>query len=705
MEARHARVGKAFLLIAFMRLLFAIAFLFASHMAFAVSGVLQGSGTVVYDGTNLTTDLNDGNLVANNVSWSGVLCAEKLSIKCIRPELVANSNSVFRLTGCKGYFDKGECSGTVELKDVDGALAFIVDNGAGDVESRFAKLSGDGTLACTKRNIFQRYVFNDASAFKGSILTPRLDDTTQKHLRVIIGNGSYETPDDGTITLLSSSEAVISDGKIWSASTNHIYGTLSFVGGGSLQGDTVAYAGSILSLANSTSVQPIVGRLSLKGGSSIHLPASAKFPYKVATSIVKDGEVSLYVGTEECAGEWIIDDGSICPIAARSVTLPSNAVSVNWGDIEWHGAEAHTNDVAFVGVITVQESIQLCLGNATARKVAFNVAEGKTLSLFGHLTADEVEINGRGTVSCNMQDVLTAAITGGGTLCYESNAPTFGEGYIVATNDAWSGTLWLKGVEFANLEPHLILSTNSTLRLTGCRGCFGKGTWLGTLELMDGESDQAAFTVTSGFSGATFAIERLAGGGTLYVMADVANQTYAFTDSSDFSGAIHIEPSKSLHFRVNLRDRVYGIDGDAGHLSLATFKTEAQLKAEGLDFGDGVSISEALSQKCENGLYAWQNMILGIAPNACENVKPYVAPVQNSTPTKLSFRLGNCRATDIFTDITTQYQVYEVNPDGSPVEGSGALNSGDPASIGDEVSIDLAGSTSVRYFRIKIVFQ
>ena len=275
----------------------------------------------------------------------------------------------------------------------------------------------------------------------------------------------------------------------------------------------------------------------------------------------------------------------------------------------------------------------------------------------------------------------------------------------MATNDAWSGTLWLKGVEFANLEPHLILSTNSTLRLTGCRGCFGKGTWLGTLELMDGESGQAAFTVTSGFSSATSAIERLAGGGTLYVMADVANQTYAFTDSSDFSGAIHIEPSKSMHFRVNLRDRVYGIDGDAGHLSLATFKTEAQLKAEGLDFGDGVSVSEALSQKCENGLYAWQNMILGIAPNACENVKPYVAPVQNSMPTKLSFRLGNCRATDIFTDITTQYQVYEVNPDGSPVEGSGALNSGDPASIGDEVSIDLAGSTSVRYFRIKIVFE
>ena len=191
----------------------------------------------------------------------------------------------------------------------------------------------------------------------------------------------------------------------------------------------------------------------------------------------------------------------------------------------------------------------------------------------------------------------------------------------------------------------------------------------------------------------------------MHVMADVANQTYAFTDSSDFSGAIHIEPSKSMHFRVNLRDRVYGIDGDAGHLSLATFKTEAQLKAEGLDFGDGVSVSEALSQKCENGLYAWQNMILGIAPNACENVKPYVAPVQNSMPTKLSFRLGNCRATDIFTDITTQYQVYEVNPDGSPVEGSGALNSGEPALIGDEVSIDLSGLTSVRYFRIKIVFQ
>ena len=160
-----------------------------------------------------------------------------------------------------------------------------------------------------------------------------------------------------------------------------------------------------------------------------------------------------------------------------------------------------------------------------------------------------------------------------------------------------------------------------------------------------------------------------------------------------------------MHFRVNLRDRVYGIDGDAGHLSLATFKTEAQLKAEGLDFGDGVSVSEALSQKCENGLYAWQNMILGINPNECENVKPYVAPVQNSTPGKLSFRIGNCRETDIFNDMAAKYFVYEVYSDGSPVEGSGALNSGEPALIGDEVSIDLSGLTSVRYFRIKIVFQ
>ena len=711
MEARHARVGKAFLLIAFMRLSFAIAFLFASHMAFAVSGVLQGSETVVYDGANLKTDLQDGCLVATNEAWRGVLCVTNASFKGLPPELVANANSVFRLTGCEGYFAGGSCPGTLELKDEGGTFAFVVNNGADNFESRFAKLSGDGTLACESKRIIQRYVFKDASAFTGSILTPRLDDTSKKSLRVIIGDGSYESPDLGTITLLSSADAVITDGRTWSASTNHIYGTLSFVGGGSLHGDTVAYAGSILSFTNSTSVQPIVGRLSLKGGSSIHLPASAKFPYKVATSIVKDGEVSLYVGTEEITEGWFAFDGAICPIFLKSSSVNTNHDS--WSNLAWRMSGSYTNETALAtaicassnSVVIVDQDATVDLGSVTTRKVTFDVAEGKTLSLVGSLTADEVAINGRGVVACDANDVMTATLTGGGTLCYESNAPTFGEGYIVATNDAWSGTLWLKGVEFANLEPHLILSTNSTLRLTGCRGCFGKGIWLGSLELIDGESGQAAFTVTSGFSSATFAIERLAGGGTLYVMADVANQTYAFTDSSDFSGAIHIEPSKSMHFRVNLRDRVYGIDGDAGHLSLATFKTEAQLKAEGLDFGDGVSVSEALSQKCENGLYAWQNMILGINPNECENVKPYVAPVQNSTPGKLSFRIGNCRETDIFNDMAAKYFVYEVYSDGSPVEGSGALNSGEPALIGDEVSIDLSGLTSVRYFRIKIVFQ
>ena len=690
-----------------MRFAFAIALLFASHMAFAVSGVLQGSGTVVYDGTNLATDLQKGYLVATNEGWYGVLCVTNASFRGMPPEWVANANSAIRLTGCRGFFAGGSCPGTLELKDEDGAFAFVVNNATGDVESWFAKLSGDGTLGCTNRNSHpnQRYVFKDVSDFRGVISCLDFDAPENKLLRVIIGDGSYGSPDDGTITLLSSADAAITDGKVWSASTNHIYGTLSFVGGGSLHGDTVAYAGSILSLTNSTSVQPIVGGLSLKGGSSIHLPASAKFPYKVATSIVKDGEVSLYVGTEVLTGEWITLDGAICPIASRSVILQSDASSVNWRDLEWDGAEDHTNNVELVSAITVQESIQLNLGSVTTRKVTFDVAEGKTLSLVGSLTADEVAINGRGVVVCNANDVLIANLTGEGTLCYDSNAQTFCEGYIVATNDAWSGTLWLKDVEFAKLNPYLMLSTNSTLRLTGCRGSFGKGIWLGTLELRDGECGQAAFTVTSGSSKATSTIERLAGDGTMRVMAYTTNQTYEFTDSSDFSGAIDVDPSDSNHIRVKLLDRVYDINGDAGDISLATFKTEAQLKAEGLDFGDGVSVSEALSQKCENGLYAWQNMILGIAPNACENVKPYVAPVQNSMPTKLSFRLGNCRATDIFADITTQYQVYEVNPNGSPVEGPGALNSGDPASIGDEVSIDLSGLTSVRYFRIKIVFQ
>ena len=713
MEARHARVGKAFLLIAFMRLLFAIALLFASHMAFAVSGVLQGSGTVVCDGANLATDLQKGYLVATNEGWYGVLCVTNASFRGMPPEWVANANSAIRLTGCRGFFAGGSCPGTLELKDEDGAFAFVVNNATGDVESWFAKLSGNGTLGCTNRNSHpnQRYVFKDVSDFRGVISCLDFDAPENKLLRVIIGDGSYGSPDDGTITLLSSADAAITDGKVWSASTSHIYGTLSFVGGGSLHGDAVAYAGAILSLTNSTSVQPIVGRLSLKGGSSIHLPASAKFPYKVATSIVKDGEVSLYVGTEEVTEGWFAFDGAICPIFLKSSSVKTNHDS--WSNLAWSMRGSYTNETALAtaisasanSVVIVDQDATLDLGSVTTRKVTFNVAEGKTLSLVGSLIADEVAINGRGVVACDANDVITATLTGEGTLCYESNVPTFGEGYIVAINDAWSGTLWLKGVEFANLAPYLTLSTNSTLRLTGCRGSFGKGTWLGTLELKDGESGQAAFKVTSGFSGATSAIERLAGGGTLYVMADVANQTYAFTDSSDFSGAIHIEPSKSMHIRVKLLDRMYGIDGDAGDLSLATFKTEAQLKAAGLDFGDGVSVSEALSQRCENGLYAWQNMVLGIAPNACENVKPYVAPVQNSMPTKLSFKLGNCSETDIFTDITTQYQVYEVNPDGSPVEGSGALNSGDPASIGDEVSIDLSGLTSVRYFRIKIVFQ
>ena len=199
----------------------------ASSVAAQLAGTLQGSGTVTYTGVMPT------GLVMNDNGWKGVLWLKSVALAGPKPGTLAGDHSTLRLTGCTGYFnDNGTAGqnpqisyGTLDLRDDGETVAFTVDNGwSSDGVTVFGKLTGDGTLGCSTRNIAQRYVFIDPSEFIGTINCARTDDTSKLNLRVILGDGATLNPDDGTITIVAGATATML--KTWTASSIINNGTL-----------------------------------------------------------------------------------------------------------------------------------------------------------------------------------------------------------------------------------------------------------------------------------------------------------------------------------------------------------------------------------------------------------------------------------------------------------------------------------------------
>lgn len=199
----------------------------ASSVAAQLAGTLQGSGTVTYTGVMPT------GLVMNDNGWKGVLWLKSVALAGPKPGTLAGDHSTLRLTGCTGYFnDNGTAGqnpqisyGTLDLRDDGETIAFTVDNGwSSDGVTVFGKLTGDGTLGCSTRNIAQRYVFIDPSEFIGTINCARTDDTSKLNLRVILGDGANLSPDSGTITIVAGATATML--KTWTASSIINNGTL-----------------------------------------------------------------------------------------------------------------------------------------------------------------------------------------------------------------------------------------------------------------------------------------------------------------------------------------------------------------------------------------------------------------------------------------------------------------------------------------------
>ncbi len=189
-----------------------------------LAGTVKGDGTLVYGAAPSGLTLTDS-------LWSGVLWLKNGTMNGLLAQNLASANSTLRLTGVTGYFNNGDsemtCLGTLELVDDGATAAFTVSNGfSTNGKTVFAAVKGDGTFK-SDTTTAQRYVFNDVSAFTGTINIP-----SGKNTRVIIGNGTSLNPANGTITVASGATATVAAGKTWTAQGSMVVDGTLMLGAG-----------------------------------------------------------------------------------------------------------------------------------------------------------------------------------------------------------------------------------------------------------------------------------------------------------------------------------------------------------------------------------------------------------------------------------------------------------------------------------------
>ena len=162
-----------------------------------------------------------------------------------------------------------------------------------------------------------------------------------------------------------------------------------------------------------------------------------------------------------------------------------------------------------------------------------------------------------------------------------------------------------------------------------------------------------------------------------------------------------LPPLTKLGFSGYGKFRRFSGEGIEASLTLITTKSLDELIDAGLVTNGFETVESAFAYKDETGLYNWQKLALGMSTDS--KTKPYVAPVQNSSPGSLSFKVGNCKEAHVFEGKSAKFEVFEVTSNGSEVE-SGLKS--DKMAVGkDAAIIDLSQSSGVRYFKIKIVFE
>ena len=198
-----------------------------------------------------------------------------------------------------------------------------------------------------------------------------------------------------------------------------------------------------------------------------------------------------------------------------------------------------------------------------AKAIAGAADSGDTITLLRDCSIENLSLGGK-SITLNEGDyTFTGSFTGSGTLIMTAMPKELATARWAA---GWTGTLWLKGCNFAkgSYNPINFGTASSSLRLTGCTGCFdetylftgdnvAKYTFEGTLELQD-DGATPALTITDGFPnhGKTV-FGKLTGDGTL-TCSSTSGHYYQFKDASDFVGTITVPTGDGNNFRVALGD-------------------------------------------------------------------------------------------------------------------------------------------------------
>ena len=163
-------------------------------------GVIKGAGIVRY--TSMPSSSTVTTFLQNAEKWQATFSLENLAYNNFNPNLLGNTNSVLRLTGCSGYFIQSNntpmtIAPTIELVNGTGdkEYGYKCENGWSSDKIEFAKVIGSGLFLVTDSGgePTRRLFFNDVSAFTGTI---KMQGSSLGRTTIYIGRSRTDYTED-----------------------------------------------------------------------------------------------------------------------------------------------------------------------------------------------------------------------------------------------------------------------------------------------------------------------------------------------------------------------------------------------------------------------------------------------------------------------------------------------------------------------------
>lgn len=330
-------------------------------------------------------------------------------------------------------------------------------------------------------------------------------------------------------------------------------GTLKMHGTGQIEAKKFTATGACLDysdLSSSLTSPYIDAELVVDGSTTYKFPAGANFPYPVATSVSGSpaGNLTFTVGETGYSRPISFINGKAYPALSSSF---AGGDSGTWAGLTW---DLTCNDLTSVPAyeVVVSETGVIDLGTLNVPKVTFNVNAGKTLTLKGTVTADEICVKGDGKVVCFGNGTLNGKITGSGTIEYPEHVlPADTADW---SDSDWRGTLVLVNCGHENVSAQqtvrfdLYGNEHSRIKAPGFKGysAMDSGTRCEAELVID---EGTVFEFNHGDTSVTgvdagFRFRKLSGAGKLRLDGDSDTAQYIFENLSGFTGDVDItDPS------------------------------------------------------------------------------------------------------------------------------------------------------------------